>query len=130
MRATALRIIRGANEIGIRAAETLAASFELILPLTLPPGDRLLGLGNDGAFKYFNIGSSSYERTFQNTDLVAGKIVVVHGLGKKIVCWSIADNSDRAILPDEITFLDINSLEIELTQYGPITGAWTVRVCA
>lgn len=130
MQATVLRLVRGANEIRIRAAATLNATFDLILPLTLPSGDRLLGLGNDGVFKYFNIGSSSYEQTFQNADLVAGKIVIPHELKRKVVCWSIADNSDRAILPDEIKFLDIDSLEIDLTQYGPITGAWTVRVCA
>lgn len=73
---------------------------------------------------------SSYTRTFVYADLSAGQIGISHSLGIKAVICQVYDNNFKQVIPDELLLNDTNSLTIDLTSYGTITGTWTVKVVA
>lgn len=68
-----------------------------------------------------------YSTTFVDGDLVAGVLTVTHNLGKQVLPIAVADNNGDAVMAP-ITFVDNNSLTIDLSQVDPITGTWTVSV--
>jgi hypothetical protein len=64
--------------------------------------------------------------TFENADLVAGKLTITHNKNLSAPYSAfimIFNNSGRQILPDEITG-SANAAEIDLSSYGLITGTW------
>ena len=128
MKRALLTLLRGVHEIRVKAAETLATTYTIILPDSLPPGDRLLGIGEDGRITYLASSNDAHEETFTAADLTAGKLLVPHGLGQKVVFWSVADGTDRAVIPDDVHFVDVNSLELDLSEFGTFAGEWIVRV--
>ncbi len=128
MKRALLTLLRGVHEIRVKAAETLATTYTIILPDGLPPGDRLLGIGEDGRITYLISSNNAHEETFTVADLADGKLLVTHGLGQQVVFWSVADDTDRAVIPDDVHFVGANSLELDLTEFGAFTGEWTVRV--
>jgi hypothetical protein len=66
--------------------------------------------------------------TFTNATLVSGILTITHNLGRQFVPVTIADNSNKQIIPDEVTFGSANSLTIDLTSYGTLTGTWNYSV--
>jgi hypothetical protein len=122
-----LRLVTSTGELRQRAAAATAAILEIIWPATLPPGDRALLIGSDGQLKYGQVGTNAHEMTFTNANLTAGVLTVTHNLGVKVVCWSLADDEDDAVLPDNIGFTDTNNLTVDLSSFGAITGTWTFR---
>lgn len=68
--------------------------------------------------------------SFVNADLSSGILTVTHNLGYKYVVVQVYDNNDNLILPDEITVIDTDSLTIDLTSFGTITGTWNYIVLA
>ena len=69
-----------------------------------------------------------YRTSFTNANLTANALTVSHGLGQKYVGVIIADNTDRVILPDEVTFTSNTVTTVDLTSYAPLTGTWNVTV--
>jgi hypothetical protein len=72
--------------------------------------------------------SSGVSGTFDNGDLAAGKLTVTHSLGldapySRIV--SVVDNAGKAV-DCPITF-SADSFEIDLSDYGTLTGTWGYR---
>ena len=61
---------------------------------------------------------------FQNGDLDAGCLTVVHGLGTNYQLVDIYDNAGEIIMPDKIEWYNANTVKIYLTSYGTITGLW------
>jgi hypothetical protein len=91
----------------------------------------LQGTGLQGDQGYQGpIGGNAYRVSFTSGDIVAGILAVEHNLGIKYVGVNIYDDSDRQIIPDEITLQDVIQLEIDLGSYGAITGTWNVVVFA
>ena len=74
--------------------------------------------------------AASYTRTFVYTDLSSGQIGISHSLGIKAVICQVYDNNFKQIVPDEILLNDTNSLTLDLSSFGTITGTWTVKVVA
>lgn len=72
--------------------------------------------------------SISHYRSFVNADLSTGVLTVTHGLGHKYCSVTVVDNNEKIILPDEVTYVDNDSLTVTLTTYGAITGTWRVVV--
>ena len=64
--------------------------------------------------------------TFDNGDLSTGVLTVTHSLGLSApysVRIEIFDNNGNLIIPDEVTGAT-NSVAIDLTSYGTLTGTW------
>lgn len=78
----------------------------------------------------WSIHSAFKTATFVNTNLVAGKLIVTHSWGLSspyLVIVEVFDNNNKKIIPDDITG-SANSVEIDLTSYGTISGTWQYRV--
>lgn len=69
-----------------------------------------------------------YQTTFTNASLTAGVLTVTHNLGNQYPGVWIIDNGARVVLPDEVTFTNGNSLTVDLTSFGTLTGTWRVTV--
>ena len=91
---------------------------------------RYAGVGMSGASGYSGAGSSAsgYQKDFTYADLVSGNLPVNHGLSVKNNIVGIMDNNFQTILPDGVTFTDLNNLTVDLTSYGGISGTWNVAV--
>ena len=68
--------------------------------------------------------SSSFYGSFTNSDLSSGILTVTHNLGHTYCSVTVVDNNDKVIIPDEINYTNSNSLTIDLTSFGTITGTW------
>lgn len=73
-------------------------------------------------------GAANYQLSFTNSDLVSNILTVNHNLDQKHVSVTVFNNSDTQIIPDEVTLIDSNSLQVDLTSFGTITGTWTALV--
>jgi len=73
-------------------------------------------------------GSSSYRTSFTNSDLSNGVLTVTHNLGQQYVLVQVYDNNDKMISPDEVTLVNSNSLQVDLSSFGTISGTWHVVV--
>jgi phage-related tail fiber protein len=67
--------------------------------------------------------------TFTNSNLSSGILTLAHNLGQQFSQVTVFDNSNKIIIPDDITATDSNNCEIDLSDFGTITGTWTVVVC-
>lgn len=65
---------------------------------------------------------------FDNSDLDDNSMTVSHDLDKKYVQIKVANDLDQVILPDEVTYLSENDLNISLTSFVPIAGTWRAIV--
>ena len=77
-------------------------------------------------------GVVGYSTTFSNTSLSNGILVITHNLGaiNQITTVTIKDDTSRAIEPDDIEYVDENTLKVYLNSAVPITGTWTILVTA
>jgi len=73
-------------------------------------------------------GSVSYSLSFNNASLVAGILTVNHALSVNYPIVSVYDNSNKIIIPDEVTSVTANQLTIDLTSFGTIAGTWNLLV--
>ena len=72
--------------------------------------------------------SRYFPGTFTNATLVSGILTIAHNLGRQFLPVTIADNGNKQIIPDDVTFGSANSLTIDLTSYGTLTGTWNYSV--
>jgi hypothetical protein len=72
----------------------------------------------------------SFIQTFDNADLSTGVLTVTHNLNSATALVVVMDNDGKVILPDEVDSTGVNTLTVDLTSFGAITGDWTVRVFA
>jgi hypothetical protein len=75
-----------------------------------------------------NLAALSFRQSFVDGDLTVGVLTVNHALGEKFVDVSVYDDSDKKIIPDDITLTDANNLDIDILGFGTITGTWNVVV--
>lgn len=78
--------------------------------------------------KKSNIGGSAQltRATFTNANLSSGKLTITHSKALSApysVVVVIFDNNYKQIIPDDITG-STNSVEVDLTSYGTISGTW------
>jgi hypothetical protein len=70
--------------------------------------------------------SGDIVNTFTDADLTAGVLTITHNLDLDApypINALIFDNTNKQVLPDSVTGL-ANSVEIDLSSYGTITGTW------
>jgi hypothetical protein len=72
--------------------------------------------------------TTSFFQSFVDGDLSSGVLTVTHSLGHKYCQVQIFNNSDKMIMPDDITLVDNDSLTVDLTSFGTLTGTWRVVV--
>ena len=73
--------------------------------------------------------TSQYELAFDDTNLVAGILEVTHNLNEMFVDVQIANNDNKLINPDDITYTSTSVTTIDLTTYGPLTGeTWNLKI--
>jgi hypothetical protein len=76
----------------------------------------------------FTVADTGYTTTFDNDDLSSGVLTVTHNLGNTYCQTQVFDNNSKLIIPDEITLTGANTLTVDLSSYGTITGTWRVIV--
>lgn len=69
-----------------------------------------------------------FRASFTNATLSAGVLTLTHNLGQKFCQVEIYDNTDKKILPDEVTLSSTNASAIDLTSFGTLTGTWNAVV--
>jgi hypothetical protein len=74
--------------------------------------------------------NTSYRRSFVQADLVLGKLLVTHNLGQDFNCVAVYDQTRRLVITAEVTDLNPNQIEIDLSSYPPIQGVWNLVVIA
>jgi hypothetical protein len=74
--------------------------------------------------------TGSYTTTFTNSSLVANILTVTHSLNDMHALSVIIENNSGKMLgpPDDIVYVDANSLTIDFTSLAPLTGTWYLRV--
>lgn len=70
----------------------------------------------------------AFRLSFTNATLAAGVLTVTHNLGQLTQQVTVSDENDEVIGPDLITFVDVNTLSVDLSSFGTITGTWNVVV--
>lgn len=86
---------------------------------TITLAEFLLALGLQGAVRV-------YRETLTNPS--ANTVTITHSLGVKYVSVTVYDENDNQIILDEVTLTDTDSLVLDKTTYGSVTGDWTVVV--
>jgi len=128
----------------LTADRTISLSHLGIQSLVDPNANRLMAWDDtDGSVQWVTIGSNlTYTQathtlsatggatltraTFVNGDLAAGVLTITHSAGLAApysVMVVIFDNNNRQIIPDEVTGAT-NSVAVDLTSYGTLTGTW------
>jgi len=72
--------------------------------------------------------TSAFRLDFDNADLSSGELSVEHKNGNKIVQVQVFNDSDKMIMPDDITLTDTENLVIDLTSFGTLSGTWNLIV--
>jgi hypothetical protein len=85
-------------------------------------------IGNVPPLWLGGVGLDIFRRSFVNADLVAGVLTVTHNLGVRYHAVAVYDDTNQLVTPDAVTDVDANSLTIDLTSFGVITGTWNVVV--
>jgi hypothetical protein len=67
--------------------------------------------------------------SFTNSDLTLGVLTITHAMGNIPFYVLIMDNNGKNIVLDDsaVTFSN-NSIAVDLTSYGTLTGTWKYRL--
>lgn len=71
-----------------------------------------------------------YRLAFTNSDLVGGVLAINPGLGQQYGAAIVIDNSNKVIVPDDVTYSSATSWAIDLTSFGTLSGTWRVVALA
>jgi len=96
-----------------------------------PAGGGLASSGYSGYSGYSGGGgggSNTYTVGITDADLVSGIATITHSLNSRTPLVGVYDNNYNLVLPDEIQTTDVNTLTVDLSSFGTITGTWNVRV--
>jgi len=61
-------------------------------------------------------------------DLAAGLLTVSHNLASNYPNVTVYDNDGNLAQPDEVTNTDSNTITLDFTSFGTLSGTWNVRV--
>jgi len=74
--------------------------------------------------------NKTYTTTFTNATLVAGVLTVNHSLNSQYSIVTVYDNTNKQIIPDDVTATSSTISTIDLISFGTIAGTWKVTVKA
>jgi hypothetical protein len=75
-----------------------------------------------------SIVKTSHNGSFGNSDLTAGLITISHNLNVLYPIVQVYDNTGKQIIPTEVISQTVDTIQLDLSGYGTITGTWRVRV--
>lgn len=71
-----------------------------------------------------------FRASFTNANLVAGVLTISHNLAQQWGVLQVFDNTNKQIIPDDVTLGAANSATVDLTSFGTLTGTWRVTYAA
>lgn len=83
---------------------------------------------DSGLGQITSVSGLSYTTTFLDGNLSSGVLAVNHNLTVNGVGVFIYDNNNKQIQPDDVTLVDADNCNVDLSSYGAITGTWRVKV--
>ena len=90
---------------------------------------KLATISTPGKVAATALPTTAYSRTFTAANTTAGVIMITHDLGQKVVNIVVADNTDKVIIPDNVTFSSTTALSLDLSSYyAAMSGTWAVSV--
>jgi hypothetical protein len=69
-----------------------------------------------------------YKCAFTNDELTSDKITITHGLGTTYPITTVYDGNDKIIFPNEVTYIDTESIQLDFTGATPLVGTYHVIV--
>jgi hypothetical protein len=86
---------------------------------------------SNSKFEYItdaNVGTAIYRETFVDGDLTDEKITITHNLCAVNPIVQVYDDENKFITPNEITYVDLNTIELDFTGGTPLSGTYSVTV--
>lgn len=122
-----LRLL-GSVGIGVNlVANAVTDDYTLTLPVVDGTNGYFLQFTTGGQLQWA-AGGSSYTTTFVDGDLVAGVLTVTHSLNQRPVNVQIYTNTFALIIPDGVVLNSVNTAQVDLSSFTPLTGTWSVIV--
>lgn len=73
--------------------------------------------------------SAGFVTDFTDSDLNSdGILSIEHDANRQFPTVTVFDNNDMILLPDDVLFIDIDNIDINLLSQTPLIGTWHVRV--
>ena len=72
--------------------------------------------------------SGFFTSSFTDSNLVADILTVDHNLVANYPLVAVFDNNEQIVIPDDVTFVDVNRITVDLSSFTPLTGTWNVSV--
>ena len=72
--------------------------------------------------------NDTFTTTFDNGDLVAGIYTANHNLNFQYATVIVYDDTNKQVIPDEVTAATANSTDIDLSTFAPISNTWTTTI--
>lgn len=73
-------------------------------------------------------GSGFFSTNFTDGNLTANILIVDHNLIVAYPAVVVYDDSENIIIPDDVTFVDVNRITIDLTSFTPLSSTWNVSI--
>lgn len=70
----------------------------------------------------------SFSESFVDGDLVDGVLSVSHNLNSSYPLLALYDGFGEFTLPDSVFYVDVNSVDVNVLSFVPLSGMWNVRV--
>lgn len=109
------------------AAIEYADYFTIECTLKQASGTDYTVTGNVIVKKKISSGTST-TASFTSTDIVGGLFTLSHGSGTTNIAVTVYDNDGKQVIPDDVTIIDGNTVSVDLTSFGIITGNWSIVV--
>lgn len=109
-------------------ANSVTNDYTLTLPVVDGTNGYFLQYTTGGQLQWAPGSGGSYSTTFTNGDLVAGVLTVTHSLNQRPVNVQIYTDIFSQIIPDSIVLNTVNTAQIDLSSFTPLTGTWSVIV--
>jgi hypothetical protein len=74
------------------------------------------------------VSTGRFVKTFVNADLVSGVLTVHHALQANAPHVLVRNNNNVQVTADAVTYADKNTVTINLTSFGTLTGTSTASV--
>lgn len=72
--------------------------------------------------------NDTFTTTFNDGDLIAGIYTANHNLNFQYATVIVYDDTNKQVIPDEVTAATANSTNIDLSTFAPIPNTWTTTI--
>ena len=112
------------SRIAPNGALTVPAGYEaLVIADTIIPNKKYV---DDAIIALANV--NVYRQAFTAANIISGTVQFAHNLGQLYVQVTVYDNFNKVIIPEEITTVNSNIIDVDLKTFGTLVGNWHVVV--